>query len=96
MEILREAPTPSRGWPYGYGIGLRIKQSSDIHISDSEFRIWWAATLSGQSARLAFVENDIHTIRSDGINVDAVTDWSSKKITFAISVALQDRKTIAI
>lgn len=65
--------TNSEADGYSYGIGLRIGRSSNIRLSGNEFRKWWSATLAGQSARVSYLSNNIHTIRSDGINIDALT-----------------------
>ncbi len=66
----------------GYGIGLRIKQSNEVLLSGSEFRIWWSAALVLKSSRITFEGNDIHTIRSDGIDTDAITGLVIKENYF--------------
>lgn len=53
----------------GTGRGLRIRESSDIVISDTEFHSWWKAVNINTSQDVDFIGNDIHSIRSDGINV---------------------------
>ncbi|WP_425082417.1 right-handed parallel beta-helix repeat-containing protein [Ruegeria arenilitoris] len=71
--------TNSEADGYGFGVGLRIWRSSDIRVSGSVFRKWWSGTLAGQSARIAYIGNTIHTIRSDGINLDAITGLTIEK-----------------
>ena len=46
--------TNSEADGYSFGIGLRIGRSSDIRIAGSEFRKWWTAIISSQSARQTF------------------------------------------
>lgn len=56
-----------------YGIGLRIVESTNVTVEGSELRKWWAAVLAIRSNKLTFSGNNIHTIRSDGIDIDAAT-----------------------
>lgn len=53
----------------GYGRGLAIEGSSNIDIIDSEFHSWWKAISVTSCEDVNLIGNDIHTIRSDGINV---------------------------
>lgn len=56
-----------------YGIGLRILESNNVQVIASDLRKWWAAVLTIRSGGLVFADNQIHIIRSDGIDIDAAT-----------------------
>lgn len=56
----------------GHGRGLRIRNSSDIRITDSVFRKWWKALSGGSSRNLILRGNEFYNIRSDGIALGAI------------------------
>lgn len=59
---------------FGYGRGLIVSNSSDITVSESEFFNWWKAASFIESQNIEFTENEIHSIRSDGLNFREVKD----------------------
>lgn len=63
--------TGSEADGYSIGIGLKIERGGNLTLSGNEFRRWWTAVLSVQSRQFVFTGNNIHTIRSDGVDVDA-------------------------
>ncbi|MEO0566862.1 MAG: right-handed parallel beta-helix repeat-containing protein [Pseudomonadota bacterium] len=59
---------------FGYGRGLIVSNSSDVTVSESEFFNWWKAASFIESQNINFTENEIHSIRSDGLNFREVKD----------------------
>ncbi|MFA7433249.1 MAG: right-handed parallel beta-helix repeat-containing protein [Gemmobacter sp.] len=57
---------------YGTGYGLGIRGSKSVTISDNEFTTWHRGAVTSQSQDVVFSGNDIHSIRSDGINFSEV------------------------
>lgn len=55
------------GYPAGFG--LRVRESSNIIIEDSEFSGLWKAVAFAKSQDVVLRNSDIHDFRSDGINV---------------------------
>ncbi|MEQ8901172.1 MAG: right-handed parallel beta-helix repeat-containing protein [Roseovarius sp.] len=53
---------------YGTGFGLGVRASSDVTIDNTEFKSWWKGMSLGLSENLTITNNDIHDIRSDGVN----------------------------
>lgn len=58
---------------YGYGIGLWVRNSSDVTVTDSEFFDFWKGAVFLEVDGLEVSENDIHSLRSDGLNFAQVT-----------------------
>ncbi|WP_371055994.1 PKD domain-containing protein [Rhodosalinus sp. K401] len=58
---------------YGTGYALGIGASSDILISDNEFTTWTRGVIVDKSQNIAISNNNIHSIRSDGINLIEVS-----------------------
>lgn len=65
-DVARGLSEEANGFGYGYGLG--IQRSSGIVIERSEFRLFHRALVARASADLVIRANDIHTIRSDGMN----------------------------
>ncbi len=57
---------------YGYAYGLSVRESTDVEISGNEFTTWTRALIVSESQNVSISDNDIHSIRSDGINLSAV------------------------
>ncbi|WP_170553976.1 right-handed parallel beta-helix repeat-containing protein, partial [Ruegeria atlantica] len=55
---------------YGWGMGLLVRTSSDVTISNSEFFDWLKGMNIGSSSNVTVSGNDIHSIRSDGMYLD--------------------------
>ena len=67
---------------YSIGIGLKIERGGNLTLSGNEFRRWWTAVLAVQSRQLTFSGNNIHTIRSDGIDIDAADGLTIERNRF--------------
>ncbi len=61
---------PGHGYPTGRG--LRVTGSDSIVIENNTIRGFWKAMNIGNSTDVVVRGNDIHDIRSDGINLSAV------------------------
>ena len=61
---------PGHGYPTGRG--LRVTGSDSVVIEDNTIRGFWKALNIGTSTDVVVRGNDIHDIRSDGINLSAV------------------------
>lgn len=59
---------------YGYGYGLNVRGCSDITISNNEVYDFTRAMVFMESSGLTVTGNDIHSVRSDGLNFVEVTD----------------------
>lgn len=59
---------------YGYAIGLSIRSSQNITIEGNEFFDFHRAVTVSESSDVRILENDIHSIRMDGLNFAQVTD----------------------
>lgn len=70
-DTARNVSTADDG--FGYGIGLGVRGSSDILIENSEFRTFHRGIGIGESRDIILRGNDIHDIRSDGMNFAQVT-----------------------
>lgn len=57
---------------YGTGFGLGVRASSDVTIDNTEFKSWWKGMSIGLSEDITITNNDIHDIRSDGVNFGQV------------------------
>ncbi|MEL7258982.1 MAG: right-handed parallel beta-helix repeat-containing protein, partial [Pseudomonadota bacterium] len=53
----------------GYGRGLHVVGSEGVDIINTEFHSWWKALNIGTSTDVNVIGNNIHAIRSDGINI---------------------------
>jgi hypothetical protein len=58
---------------FGFGYGLVVRNSSDVVITDNELQGFWTAATVYSSSNVTFTGNNIHDIRSDGLDVAAVT-----------------------
>ncbi|WP_420587362.1 right-handed parallel beta-helix repeat-containing protein [Ruegeria sp.] len=56
---------------YGTGYGLYIRGSSSVTVDNNEFYNWRIGIASGISQDVAITGNNIHSIRADGIFIDA-------------------------
>lgn len=59
---------------YGNGRGLEIKQCSDVTVSESTFYNWTRGMLVTGSDNVKVAGNEMHSIRSDGMNFAEVTN----------------------
>lgn len=59
---------------YGYTIGLSFRKSSDITVSNNEIFNFHRGLTTDQVDGLTVQGNDVHDIRSDGMNFSEVTD----------------------
>ena len=57
---------------YGHGYGLRIGESTDITLERSEIRDFLRGIVVADSHRVTIRDNDLHDLRSDGMNFAAV------------------------
>lgn len=53
---------------YGYAIGLSVRDSVGISVENNEFFDFARGAIVTQSADVSVIENDIHSIRIDGLN----------------------------
>lgn len=58
----------------GTGRALLVRDSQDVDIVDSEFFAWWKGIAIGGSEDVNLIGNNVHTIRSDGINIGRSTN----------------------
>lgn len=58
---------------YGFGTALMVQGSSKVVIENNEFQDFQRAMCFLQSSDLVVSSNDVHSIRSDGMNFVAVT-----------------------
>ena len=66
--------TKSPEYEYGTGFGLYVQNSSNITISGSEFADWARAAIFTRTSGIEISGNDVHDIRSDGMDFAQVTD----------------------
>ncbi len=59
---------------FGHGYGLSVRDSIGVTVKSNEFLDWGRAGVFSQSQDLIVVKNDIHSIRSDGLNFAEVTN----------------------
>jgi len=59
---------------YGTGFGLSIRDAEEIAVLDNEFRGFGRGLLVGQSSGIIVRGNDLHSLRSDGMNFAQVQD----------------------
>jgi len=57
---------------YGTGFGLSVWSSSGVTVDNTEFKSWWKAATFNRVSELTITNNNIHDIRSDGINLSEV------------------------
>ncbi|KNX40057.1 PKD domain protein [Roseovarius tolerans] len=69
-DVASETGTFSDG--YGTGFGLTVWSSSDVTVDNTEFKSWWKGAAFSRSTDLTITNNDIHDIRSDGVNFSEV------------------------
>lgn len=74
--------TSGSGAGAGSGRGLRVTDSQDINIINSEFHTFWKGVSIVSSFDVNFIGNDIHTIRSDGMNISGSTNVLVEKNYF--------------
>jgi len=78
---------------FATGKGLRIEGSSGIVVENNEFTTWHRALTVGGSTDVSVVGNDVHSIRSDGMNfahVQNVLIENNHIHDFALSKASAD------
>src|SRR5680860_719990 len=56
----------------GNGKGLVVRGSTNVDVIDSEFHSWWKAMNFSTTDDINILGNNIHSIRSDGINLGRV------------------------
>ncbi|WP_171189064.1 right-handed parallel beta-helix repeat-containing protein [Ruegeria sp. HKCCC2117] len=56
----------------GTGVGLGIKSSDNVSVTNSEFKSWWKGVIATNSDGVDVVSTNIHSIRSDGLVFDNV------------------------
>ena len=54
---------------YAVGRGLLIQGSTDVTVENSEIKTWLRGILINESSNINILDNDIHSIRSDGMDV---------------------------
>jgi hypothetical protein len=59
---------------YGYGIGLSINTSSGVTVDGCEFYDFFRGAVFGRITNLAVTNNDIHSLRMDGLNFGQITN----------------------
>ena len=57
----------------GFGRGLSVVKSSEVALINNEFRKWWKGFSMSTGSQYSVIGNDVHTIRSDGLNFGQVT-----------------------
>ena len=57
---------------YGYGIGLNVRDSSNISVENNEFFNWHRGALYTETDNLSVTNNEVHAIRSDGFDFAGV------------------------
>ena len=60
------------GFPTAYGLGIRF--SEDVRLETSEIRGFARGIVTSESRDIAFVGNDLHSLRSDGMDFAQVED----------------------
>ncbi len=73
----------------GRGKGLFVENSKDIAVTDSEFSMWYRGMLFSEVENLTVTGNDVHSIRSDGMNFSAI------RTAFIEDNYIHDFKTVA-
>lgn len=71
-DTAKSGPDSDRGFPSG--IGLSVRYSQDITLSDSEITAFHRGFAIRGSDRVSILGNDLHGIRMDGMNFAAVQD----------------------
>lgn len=56
----------------GTGVGLGIKSSNNVTVTNSEIKGWWKGVIATNSDGVDVVSTNIHSIRSDGLVFDNV------------------------
>lgn len=59
---------------HGWATGLAIHDSSGVRVEDTEFFQFWKGALFSNIDSLSIVDNDLHSMRMDGLNFSAVQD----------------------
>ncbi len=59
---------------FGYGYGLELSGGTDVRIEDNEIFGFNRGIVTGGTRNLRITGNDLHSIRSDGMNFVKVTD----------------------
>lgn len=59
---------------YGYGYGVTLNSNTNLRFVNNEIFSFNRGIVMGGGRNLAIVGNDVHTIRSDGMNFVQVTD----------------------
>lgn len=57
---------------YGYGIGLWVRYSDDVIVTDSEFKEFYRGAVFTDSTNIVATDNDVHSMSSDGFNFTEV------------------------
>lgn len=65
-DVATGRDTESNGFPIGYG--LNVIRTDGFRLEDSEIRNFHRGLVVGESHDLAILRNDVHSMRSDGMN----------------------------
>ena len=71
-DVARGVSIPDDG--FGWGIGLSVRLADGFTLETSEMRGFHRGLAVSKSANVTIRANDIHTLRSDGMNFAQVTD----------------------
>lgn len=71
-DLLNGVTPASSG--YGFAQGLSVRNSSNVTIQDNEFFNWHRGAVFDSSKSLVITGNDVHSIRSDGMDFVAVNN----------------------
>ena len=66
--------TEGDGKGLGIGIALSVRGTEDVKVENNEFHTFWKATYFGGVDGAVFSSNDVHSIRSDGLNISSSND----------------------
>ena len=80
---------------YGTGIGLSVRWGSGVTIENNEFRDWHRGAVFDSTKNLAVIGNDVHDVRSDGMdfaNVQKVLIENNYLHDFRASYAAGDHR----
>lgn len=71
-DVARGVEAAVDGYPTAYG--LTIQHSKSVHVEGCEIRGFLRGIITGQSQGIVILQNDLHGLRSDGMNFAQVED----------------------
>lgn len=80
---------------YGYGIGLSVRDSADVTIENNEVSGFHRGLVFQESHDVKMIANDVHSMRSDGVNalgMDGITLEDNYFHDFIASPASDDHR----